>query len=244
MNKVKVTHKNINGGKETVFSTPFTEKETKDQLYEIFEKEHYKAGKVKRDMVVVDVGANIGLTSYYFKDWAKVIYALEPSKDCYEALCENVKSYSHIKPFNIGLAHKDMMELLRSNDKGEIPQSLFGNGQKIELATFLPISTFVEDHNIDHIDLLKIDTEGAEYIIFPSASFEKVAPKIDYIVGEAHYVNSHLVPDFIPVILKNYGFKTHFLPIRNYILNMYYDRENGSRKNYKLIKKTLFFATR
>ena len=49
----------------------------------------------KKDLTIVDIGANIGLTSYYFKDYAKIVYAVEPAKkhfDCIQKMVEYNKN--------------------------------------------------------------------------------------------------------------------------------------------------------
>ena len=105
------------------------------------------------------------------------------------------------------------------------------------------MKAFFEEHNIEHVDLLKIDTEGAEYLILPSPGFARVASKIDYIIGEAHYVDCQLIPDFIPATLKEHGFTCEFLPIDNMYLTFDIDT-NGEKRSYKIHKQTLFFAKR
>src|SRR5437762_2762410 len=51
----------------------------------------------KRDLVIADWGGNIGLTSFYFKDFAKVVYTVEPSKlhlQSLQSLVEYNKSHN------------------------------------------------------------------------------------------------------------------------------------------------------
>ena len=244
MNTITFQHKNINAGQEITLETPLSEEEAQTQLAEIFEEEHYREGRVKRDMVVVDIGANMGLTCHYFAPYARKIYALEPSSRLFEALVKNTQSLSQVETFNLGIAAHQGQDLLVSNDKGDVPQSFWGNGQIKELVSFVPLDMFFEENKIDKVDLLKIDTEGAEYIIFPSLGFEKVASKIDYIIGEAHYIDKQFVPDFIPLILADYGFETKFLPITNVYLTLDFDRAEGGIKKYTVNKQTLFFAQR
>ena len=40
----------------------------------------------KKDMVIIDVGANIGVVTQYMRQFAKKIYAIEPSPEHFEAL--------------------------------------------------------------------------------------------------------------------------------------------------------------
>ena len=110
--------------------------------------------------------------------------------------------------------------------------------EKIKITT---IDRFMEDNKINHVDLLKIDTEGAEYLILPSVGFFKMANKINYIIGEGHHLPNKITPEFLPLILKDAGFKTEFLPIKNYFLTMDFD-DGVSKRHYEIEKNTIFFA--
>ena len=243
MNILSIEDKSINDGKKFEIYTPLSSEETQVQLSEIFVAHHYGRGRIKKDMVIVDVGANIGMASYYFKDWAKVIYALEPSHQPYEALLKNLEPYPHIKPFNVGLANYESIDILISAENTNIPLSFFGKGKVQEQVVLTTLDKFMKQNSIEHVDLLKIDTEGAEYIILPSTGFTDVAHKIDYIIGEAHYVGDKLLPEFIPLILADAGFETEWLPIENMTVTMNFDNKRTT-KSYVLKKHTIFFAKR
>lgn len=241
MNQISFQHPKVNNGEKTSFFTCASKEDTETQIAEVLIEQHYKKGRLKRDMVIIDCGANIGLASIYFKDYAKAIYALEPSSKNYECLLKNVEPYSHIKPFQIGLAARTGYEWLKTNNDSPIAESLFGNGAPIEQVRLLSIEDFINGQKIDHVDLLKMDAEGAEYIIFPSIAFGKIAPKIDYIVGETHYFGT-LVPDFIPLILKDQGYDVEYLPINNLWLSFGWEEE--VKRSYRIDKQTIFFAKR
>lgn len=243
MNRLTITDPKIFNGKPTSFYIPTTNQQImKDQIWEVFVEEHYKKGKVKKNMTILDVGANIGSTALYFKDNAKVLYALEPARKNYECLVENTKPYKNIKTFNVGLAARTSSDILRSNGDYQVPESMFGSGPVTETVTLYSIEDFMTEQGIKHIDLMKIDTEGSEYIILPSHAFSRVARKIDYIIGESHYVGQQIVPEYIPLILKDYGFKTKFLPFENMFLTMSFN--DVVKRDYKVTKQTIFFAWR
>ena len=242
MNKIIINHPNLNNGEETILFTAMSEKQNKTQIAEIFSEEHYKKGRIKKNMTIIDCGANIGLASLYFKDWAKEIYAIEPSSQHYQALVKNVAPYKHIKTFNFGLGAQNTQEVLSSNDAGDIPESLFGRGTIHEQITLITLEQFMQDNKITHVDLLKIDTEGAEYVIFPSLGFKKVAHNIDYIIGEGHQFEK-LIPEFIPLILADAGFDTKFLPFDNIYFTMSFD-DSEAKSEYTVNKQTIFFAKR
>ena len=243
MNLLSIKDEKINEGKEFKVYTSMAKDETQTQLAEIFVSHQYGRGRIKKDMVIIDVGANIGMASYYFKDWAKVIYAMEPSRMHYEALLKNIEPYPHIKPFNVALANYDGLDILTSAENDSIPVSFFGKGKVQERVVLTTLDKFMAENSIEHVDLLKIDTEGSEYIILPSTGFLDVAHKIDYIIGEAHYVGDKLLPEFIPLILADAGFETEWLPIENMTVTMNFDNKRTT-KSYTLRKHTIFFAKR
>lgn len=244
MNYFTFKHNLFNNGEEYKLTTPLNEEQFKEQFSEIFEQEQYKEGKYKEDMVIVDVGANMGLSALYFKDVAKKIYALEPSKQHFDALVENVKGFDNIIPLNIGLAARSAPDNLLSNDSGTVPESFFGNGEIAEQVELLTFGDFLTKYEIEHVDLLKVDAEGAEYVIFPSPSFKDNAQKVDRIIGESHLINN-LFPQFIPLILKDCGFETTFLPKDNLFKEMRFtDIDSNTSKSWTVFFQTLFTAQR
>ena len=230
-----------------VFS-PYDKEMTKTQVAEIFIEEDYKDGldyiKTKKDAVVVDLGGCMGMAALYFKDHAKTIYSIEPSSIPFKCLIENTKAYPNIKPLKYAIMHQNRPIDIFTNDTGPVPDSIFGNGKIRETTQAKTFDKFMEEQGIEHIDLLKIDCEGAEYMILPSSGFEKVADKIDMIVGEGHFFGEAR-PDYIPEMLKDYGFKVEFLPKKNmFKVLTYKDGETGKEKEYKLWFNTIFKATK
>src|SRR3990167_9882290 len=122
--KISTTsYNNLNNGKETKIYFPLSENEFKSQFFEVFEMEHYKDGKVK-DGVYVDIGANIGLTALYFKEYAKKYYAIDPSSQCFTALKENTKDLN-INLFNFAISTINGSEFMWQTQQDSVPQSFF-----------------------------------------------------------------------------------------------------------------------
>ena len=76
------------------FYTPLDQQHFSDQYSEIFIIEEYKPALRKKDMVILDIGANMGLSILYFAPYAKMVYGLEPSAAHYKAKYRK----SHIGP--------------------------------------------------------------------------------------------------------------------------------------------------
>lgn len=99
---------------------PFPTDELKMQVGEIFKKGVYNPKTKKKDLVVVDVGANVGMASLYFQPIAKQIYALEPSPTVYACLLKNVEKHKNIKTFNVALSNATGRSTLYSERAGSI----------------------------------------------------------------------------------------------------------------------------
>lgn len=227
--------------------------EIRDQVGEIFHSECYKEGKIKKDAVYIDIGANVGNSAFYFKDWAKKIYALEPNPHIFKCLEKNMKNHKNVECFNIGIAPYTGEDHLFSGKGEGAAQTLFSTEETSTYsvpAKFMALDEFMEEQGIEHVDVLKIDAEGAEFVIFPSVSFESAAKKIDHIIGETHYGCKGGFPDIIPVILDDYGFDTiapepKHKGWKNYYRKFgYRDRSHNIVKKYEVGYNTIFFATK
>lgn len=225
---------------EIHFACPIEEFES--QINEIFFEEHYAKGKVKKNMVIMDIGANVGSVCIYFRDWAKKIYAIEPEATNFECLTRNTNDLSNVYRFNCAILSYDGVLTLYGTEDSP-PQSLFNGDIKEEVPCF-KMDTFFTKEGIKKIDLLKIDAEGAEYYIFASDAFAKVADKIDNIIGEAHFITG-VNPNMIYPILEQYGYKVEFLPFEN--MNRTCSLEDLTTHRiakFKTMEQTMFFAHR
>lgn len=191
----------------------------------IFE-EVYKTGlfesftpRKKEGSVVIDCGANLGITSYYFSSRFETVYAIEPAKEHFDVLSYMIdyNELTNVKPFQFAISIKDGQDKFYHYSNRTM-HSLYGNlatsssatgGLKKtgeEDVTLKRLDTFIQEQNITHVDLLKLDIEGVEFEILGSDSFGNVADKIDTIVCELHTYsgrNPHQILD----ALKVRGFK-------------------------------------
>ena len=146
----------------------------------------------RKDMVILDVGSQVGLTVQHFLPHAKKIYAIEPSKEHFKALKANktFNGWDKVELFNYALADKDGEMVLHINKDNRTCNSLIVGrdleGYKVRTVAF---DTFFKENKIKEIDFCKFDVEGAEDLILRSEGFRKVYKKIKAILVEFHFPN-------------------------------------------------------
>jgi FkbM family methyltransferase len=144
----------------------------------------------RKDLTIVDWGANIGLSSYYFKDFAKAVYAVEPSLRHLEAL-QKLLFYNGIPniktcPYAISAASGKTKFFHNSNvTMYSLKDTVNDKGDFEEVETLTAEEHFKRE-GIESVDLLKMDLEGSESEVITSEGFRAVAPQIKVIVGEWH----------------------------------------------------------
>lgn len=144
----------------------------------------------KKDMVVLDVGANIGIVTQYMRPYSKKIYAIEPSTMHFTALKKNKEfnNWDNVEVHNLAIADRDGEMDLALNDGNKTCHSLTLNyGQKSEKVKTMRFDTFLKENNIDEVDFCKFDVEGAEDMILRSEGFINVADKFKAIEVEFHF---------------------------------------------------------
>lgn len=142
--------------------------------------------------VILDIGGNIGTTSVYYSHLfpdAK-IYTFEPVKDNYAILEKNTAALPNVTTFNVGLGASDSTPTIfayedNDNTGGYSLYDLQVDKAKGEQITVKHAGNFLKENNITHVDLIKIDTEGAEYDILTSMEPEMLA-NVRWIIGELH----------------------------------------------------------
>lgn len=118
---------------------------------------------------VVDCGANIGLFSLFFRNAGRVI-AIEPNLECGRRLSYNLKRNS-VRAIIIRKAVSSQEGPLRMvQQKTNTTQSYVADEGTLEVQA-TTIDHIVAAHNIDSIDLLKLDVEGHEIEALRGALF-------------------------------------------------------------------------
>lgn len=146
----------------------------------------------QKDMVIVDVGANVGIVTDFMRKCAKKIYSIEPATANYEALVKNKEfnKWDNVETFKLAIADKDDEMVLYHNNHNSTSHSLTIDFQQGgEVVKTMRMDTFFKENKIDQVDFMKFDVEGAEDIILRSDGFKAVAGKIKSIMIEFHHAN-------------------------------------------------------
>ena len=152
----------------------------------------------------VDIGAHNGINlskSYFFeqqKNWNGI--CVEPIPEVFELLRKNRKCICIEGAISSENGYQDFLQIqgpiemlsglvdkfgFRDIERIDIALQERGGSCKVIKVKTYTLQSILDDHNVTHIDLLSIDSEGAELAILQSIDFKKV--KIECIVTENNY---------------------------------------------------------
>lgn len=160
---------------------------------------------------VVDIGAHIGVFSVYAADRSKTgqVYAFEPFIENYKRLDrhKSINQKTNLNIFNKGVSGIDGTQTLYlspdNNTGGHSLHLKNESANKVAIQT-LTLQKFCEEHQIDKIDFLKLDCEGAEFDILNSN--EAILDRVDKMVLECHPYENNTVQSMI-ALLEKHNFK-------------------------------------
>lgn len=134
--------------------------------------------------IIFDVGAHHGETAMKFRRYFSDarIFSFEPFRKSFETLVSTTSGDKLISAFNYGLANQDMISSFHSNNKSGTNSILatddrysefWGEGllqtKTIVQAEFKTVDTVLSKLGISHIDILKMDVQGAENLVLEGA---------------------------------------------------------------------------
>jgi FkbM family methyltransferase len=141
---------------------------------EVFIQQAYRISLRQPPAVIVDAGANIGLTSVYFAiryPSARII-AVEPEASNFALLQANTAPYANVTPVRAALWRENTGVDVIDPGKGKWGfQTVADAGRPaIQRVPGMTVDALMDRCGLQAIDVLKIDIEGAEKEVFADAS--------------------------------------------------------------------------
>jgi FkbM family methyltransferase len=173
--------------------------------------------------VVLDIGANIGVSSIYFARAfpQATIHAFEPEPGNCELLRANAAAHPRLRVHEVALGADDGSLTLFDSDDAANQGGFSAHGAGINPARskVVPVrhaGRLLAELGIAAVDVIKVDTEGAEWEIL-TAFDRKLLSGVRVIMGELHGRKDFALLDYLQPMF-NIGMRKQ---IRNRLFNFY-----------------------
>jgi FkbM family methyltransferase len=177
--------------------------------------------KNKSDLVILDIGANVGFFSMYAQDSARRVISVEPTPS-HQSIFEKItKSATNIELVKAALSDTDAPITFYISDTNSTTNCIVNEMNKYTKSVDVQgvcLNSLLEQNNIDHVDFCKIDIEGSEMKAITVDTLRPVFDKIDSIFIECHsnlpyYVREDIIKNrnTIESALKTVGYTTKVL---------------------------------
>jgi FkbM family methyltransferase len=140
--------------------------------HEILIKRCYRNDLPAVPKVIIDAGANIGLTSIFFANEypnARII-AIEPEESNFEMLKKNTAPYPNVEILNAALwgenRELDLFDPQEGHSAFQIKSESRTGPVGTKKVRGVTLDRLMQELGIEFVDLLKIDIEGAELEVF------------------------------------------------------------------------------
>lgn len=181
--------------------------------------------KQRDNPVFIDIGANIGLISLYVSHHLPhtKIYALEPGllqRSLFGLTIAKNKLAEKIQLFPYAVSNVSSLTnfITFEHDVDGIADGLVNTGRVPEKSVPIPVETitldsFIKRYDIDRVDIIKIDIEGAELLAFSGAQeiLTKYRPIIFFELNPLNLNNYKHTAEQTISLLKNLNYKIYNL---------------------------------
>ena len=136
------------------------------------------------ESIVFDVGGYKGdFTEKIYTRYKSNIYIFEPVNNFYNQVDSKFSNFLKIHTYNFGLSNKNQeLEIALSEDASSI-HIKSGKTEKIKLCSIIE---FLDQNNIQNINLIKINIEGGEFDLLPALIDSEIINSIDNLQIQFH----------------------------------------------------------
>jgi FkbM family methyltransferase len=176
---------------------------------------------------IFEVGAADGRDAAQYAAWYPEadVYAFEPVPESFESLMKFAEGHPRLQGFQCALSNSkgharlnlgawlDASSLLKARDTGSTFDAYQASSRAIDVTTET-IDDFCRCRDISHVDLLKMDTQGAELLVLEGAERMLETGSIDIIYTEMQFAELYegaALADQIIGKLRGHGYRLHNL---------------------------------
>lgn len=155
-------------------------------FFQVITSRGYKLFADFKPEIIIDCGANIGLTTIFFKKnypQAQII-AIEPEKSNFDLLRKNTALYNDVICLQNGIWDKSCYLKVIDEHAEKWAFRVEESIEKTDICA-ISINDIIKSYNLKFIDVLKIDIEGAEKQIFTNG-FKEWLPLVKVLMIELH----------------------------------------------------------
>lgn len=142
-------------------------------LVEIFLYDEYHLENYENIKLIVDAGAHTGNTAIYFHLLCPnaTIYAIEASPKTFKQLVKNTQNISQIIPIQAALTdHDGMVTFYETASSLGSSTKIRSHGDSKITINSICLDSLRSKHKVQKFDLVKVDIEGGEEVLFASSS--------------------------------------------------------------------------
>jgi FkbM family methyltransferase len=156
-----------------------------DRIYDVCLKD-------KKDLVILDIGANVGLFTLYAQDSAKRLISVEPTPSHQYVFEKLTKGCENVELAKTALCDVDgSVEFFISDENSTMNSIVNKYGRSIQVEG-LCLKSLLDKYGLDKVDFCKIDIEGSEMRAITVETLGAVFDRIKEIFIECHAT----VPNF------------------------------------------------
>jgi FkbM family methyltransferase len=170
----------------------------------------------RKDMTVIDCGANIGLWTVYAHDSCQKIVAVEPAPHNVYILQQFTQGFDNIAIDQSALSSEDGTIEMNIHSSPTCNSIVYESDTDVAIdVETKTIATIMKQHNLEYVDFVKCDIEGAEILAFSDETLAPVKDLVGSWLIECHKTDGASWPGnleanriSIRAILEKAGYQT------------------------------------